>query len=114
MLYIIILFILYMFIYLYYFIFAHISVFVRVVLRPLPLFLVAVFCSTMQDDYFILHCNDGYDSFLESVFKTEILTCLTKSYKSQLNKDLQVNFSDRSARVSCSLNFMLTFTFILF
>jgi len=49
----------------------------------------------MQDDYFILHCQDeGGDSLLESVFKTEILTCLTKSYKAKLNKDLRVHFKD--------------------
>lgn len=42
----------------------------------------------------ILHCNDGYDSVLESVFKTEILTGLTKSHKAKLDRDLQVHFSD--------------------
>jgi len=51
--------------------------------------------STMQDDFFIIHCPDGYDSFLESVFKTEILTCLSKSYKAKLNQELRVQFANR-------------------
>lgn len=53
-----------------------------------------ILCSTMQDDFFIIHSNDGYDSLLESVFKTEILTALTKSYKAKLSSDLDVKFAD--------------------
>ena len=54
-----------------------------------------LFSSTMQDDMIIIHCNDGYDSVLESVFKTEILTSLTKSHKNKLNRELPVQFSDK-------------------
>lgn len=48
----------------------------------------------MQDDYFIIHSSDGYDSLLESVFKTEILTCLTKAYKAQMSRDLPIVFAN--------------------
>lgn len=58
------------------------------------------FFSTMQDGYFILHSNDKYDSLLESVFKTEILTGLTKAYKAKLNQELRVTFSDRLVKVT--------------
>lgn len=54
----------------------------------------------MQDDFIVLHSSDGYDSLLETVFKTEVLTCLTKSYKAKLGNDLRVTFSDRCVIMS--------------
>ena len=51
--------------------------------------------STKQDDLFVLHVKDDYDSLLESVFKTEFLTTLSKRYKERIHKTLHLNFTDR-------------------
>ena len=51
--------------------------------------------STLQDDFFILHVQGDYDSFLETVFKTEFLTVLSKRYKDKVGKTLHLTFSDR-------------------
>ena len=55
----------------------------------------SLYCSTMQDDLFVLHIQNDYASVLESVFKTEFLTLLTKRYKDKTGKDLRLQFSDR-------------------
>ena len=49
----------------------------------------------MQDDIFVLHVQNDYASVLESVFKTEFLTLLTKRYKDKTGKDLRLSFSDK-------------------
>ncbi|KAL4227974.1 Unconventional myosin-If [Mactra antiquata] len=69
--------------------------FVEVVKRKLPLEQVqsAAF-STMQDDIFILHIQNDYASVLESLFKTEFLSLLTKRYKDKTGKELRLQFSD--------------------
>ena len=49
----------------------------------------------MQDDIFVLHVQNDYASVLESVFKTEFLTLLTKRYKDKTGNDLRLSFSDK-------------------
>ncbi|XP_060576801.1 unconventional myosin-Ie-like isoform X2 [Ruditapes philippinarum] len=68
---------------------------VEVVKRKLPLEEVqSVAFSTMQDDIFLLHIQNDYASVLESVFKTEFLSLLTKRYKDKTGKELRLIFSD--------------------
>ncbi|XP_067665712.1 unconventional myosin-Ie-like isoform X1 [Haliotis asinina] len=63
--------------------------------RELPIDAISgVSLSTMQDDFFILHIQGDYSSLLESTFKTEFLTVLTKRYKDKTGKTLQPQFSD--------------------
>lgn len=49
--------------------------------------------STMQDDIFILH-EQEYDSLLESVFKTEFLSLLSKRYEEKTQRKLPLKFSN--------------------
>ncbi|XP_067932052.1 unconventional myosin-Ie-like isoform X2 [Watersipora subatra] len=56
--------------------------------------ITGVSLSALQDDFFILHSNDSYDSLLESVFKTEVLTCLSKCHKAKLSRDLRLKFNN--------------------
>lgn len=58
--------------------------------------LTAVFVlrSTRQDDFFVLH-ESQYDSLLESTFKTEFLSLLSKRYEEVLKRKLAISFSDR-------------------
>lgn len=53
--------------------------------------ILSVSLSTMQDDIFILH-EQEYDSLLESVFKTEFLSLLTKRYEEKTQKQLPLKF----------------------
>lgn len=55
--------------------------------------LLSVSLSTMQDDIFILH-EQEYDSLLESVFKTELLSLLAKRYEEKTQKQLPLKFSN--------------------
>ena len=48
----------------------------------------------MQDDFFVLYVQNDYASVLESVFKTEFLLLLSKSYKEKTSKELRLQFSD--------------------
>ncbi|KAJ0032744.1 hypothetical protein NQD34_002825 [Periophthalmus magnuspinnatus] len=50
--------------------------------------------STRQDDFFILH-EAQYDSLLESNFKTEFLSLLSKRYEEVTKRKLTISFSDR-------------------
>lgn len=50
--------------------------------------------STRQDDFFVLH-ESQYDSLLESTFKTEFLSLLSKRYEEVLKRKLAISFSDR-------------------
>lgn len=68
---------------------------VEVVKRKLPLEQVqSIAFSTMQDDLFILHIQNEYASVLESIFKTEFLSLLTKRYKDKTGKELRLQFTD--------------------
>ncbi|KAJ6664230.1 hypothetical protein lerEdw1_008449, partial [Lerista edwardsae] len=51
------------------------------------------FHSTMQDDLFVLH-EQEYDSLLESVFKTEFLTLLSKRFEEKTQRRLVLKFSN--------------------
>ncbi|KAK5907011.1 hypothetical protein CesoFtcFv8_004903 [Champsocephalus esox] len=50
--------------------------------------------STRQDDFFILH-EAQYDSLLESNFKTEFLSLLSKRYEDINKRKLMISFTDR-------------------
>nr|XP_057929823.1 unconventional myosin-If [Doryrhamphus excisus] len=50
--------------------------------------------STRQDDFFILH-ETQYDSLLESNFKTEFLSLLSKRYEDLTRRKLPISFTDR-------------------
>ncbi|XP_028259817.1 unconventional myosin-If isoform X2 [Parambassis ranga] len=50
--------------------------------------------STRQDDFFILH-EAQYDSLLESNFKTEFLSLLSKRYEDVTQRKLTISFADR-------------------
>ncbi|KFP06406.1 Unconventional myosin-If, partial [Calypte anna] len=49
--------------------------------------------STRQDDFFILHENDA-DNFLESIFKTELISLLCKRYEELTRTKLRLCFKD--------------------
>ncbi|XP_032302679.1 unconventional myosin-Ie isoform X1 [Coturnix japonica] len=55
--------------------------------------ILSVSLSTMQDDMFILH-EQEYDSLLESVFKTEFLSLLSKRYEEKTQGKLPLKFSN--------------------
>lgn len=50
--------------------------------------------STRQDDFFVLH-EAQYDSLLESNFKTEFLSLLSKRYEDVTKRKLTISFADR-------------------
>lgn len=52
--------------------------------------------STRQDDFFILQ-DDAADSFLETVFKTEFVSLLSKRYEEAARRALPLTFSDTYA-----------------
>uniref|UniRef100_A0A3Q3LAM8 Osteoclast-stimulating factor 1 n=1 Tax=Mastacembelus armatus TaxID=205130 RepID=A0A3Q3LAM8_9TELE len=54
----------------------------------------AVSLSTRQDDFFILH-EAQYDNLLESNFKTEFLSLLSKRYEEVTKRKLTISFADR-------------------
>ncbi|OXA64664.1 Unconventional myosin-Ie [Folsomia candida] len=56
--------------------------------------IIKVSLSTRQDDLLILHIRGTYDSVVESTFKTEFLTVLSKKYKAVTQQDLPITFSD--------------------
>ncbi|XP_071844159.1 unconventional myosin-Ie-like isoform X1 [Apostichopus japonicus] len=54
----------------------------------------SVSLSTLQDDFFVLHIANDYASLLESVFKTEFLTVLSKKFESTTGSKLNIQFSN--------------------
>ncbi|XP_074836635.1 unconventional myosin-Ie-like isoform X2 [Carettochelys insculpta] len=54
----------------------------------------SVSLSTLQDDFLIVHAPQ-YDSVLESVFKTELLSLLCKRYQERTRQPLPVKFSNQ-------------------
>uniref|UniRef100_A0A674IVW5 Myosin IE n=1 Tax=Terrapene triunguis TaxID=2587831 RepID=A0A674IVW5_9SAUR len=54
----------------------------------------SVSLSTLQDDFLIVH-EPQYDSVLESVFKTELLSLLCKRYEERTRQQLSVKFSNQ-------------------
>lgn len=57
--------------------------------------IVKVSLSTRQDDIFVIHVENDYGSVLESTFKTELLSILSKRYKELSHRDLQIEFTDQ-------------------
>ncbi|XP_069078176.1 unconventional myosin-Ie isoform X2 [Pleurodeles waltl] len=55
--------------------------------------ILSVSVSTLQDDFFILH-EQEYDSLLDSVFKTEFLSLLSKRYEEKMQRKLPLKFSN--------------------
>ncbi|CAN8005135.1 unnamed protein product, partial [Ixodes hexagonus] len=51
--------------------------------------------STRQDDFLVIQVKNDYDSFLESVFKTEFLYVLDKKMKEKCHRPLNLHFADR-------------------
>ena len=51
--------------------------------------------STLQDDFVVLHVPGEYDTVFETVFKTELLTVLTKKYEAEVGKALTIDFRDK-------------------
>ena len=63
-----------------------------VILRPI----MSTSCfSPFQDDFFVIHVTNDYDSVLESIFKTEFLHVLSKKYQEKAQKKLEINFNDK-------------------
>lgn len=56
---------------------------------------VFVLCSTRQDDVFVVHVEHEYGSVLESMFKTEFLSIISKRYKEMIKRDLHIEFADQ-------------------
>uniref|UniRef100_A0A3Q3G356 Osteoclast-stimulating factor 1 n=1 Tax=Kryptolebias marmoratus TaxID=37003 RepID=A0A3Q3G356_KRYMA len=56
--------------------------------------IAGVSLSARQDDFFVLH-EAQYDSLLESNFKTEFLSLLSKRYEEVTKSKLTISFSDR-------------------
>lgn len=54
-----------------------------------------LFYSPFQDDFFVIHVVNDYDSVLESLFKTEFLHVLSKKYEARTNRKLDINFAQR-------------------
>ena len=50
-------------------------------------------CSPFQDDFFILHVQDDFDSVLYTVLKTEFLTLLSEKYKAITQNQLRFTFN---------------------
>ncbi|XP_048471683.1 unconventional myosin-Ie [Rhincodon typus] len=55
--------------------------------------ILTISLSTLQDDFFILH-EQEYDSLLESVFKTEFISLLSKRYEERMQRKLPLRFSN--------------------
>nr|DBA31710.1 TPA: hypothetical protein GDO54_007499 [Pyxicephalus adspersus] len=54
--------------------------------------ILSVSLSTLQDDFFILH-EQEYDSLLESLFKTEFISLLSKHYEEKTQRKLPLKFN---------------------
>ncbi|KAL0134329.1 hypothetical protein PUN28_001256 [Cardiocondyla obscurior] len=50
--------------------------------------------STLQDNFIIIHVKEDYASLLESVFKTEFLSLLSKKYLEDIGHPLNVRFNN--------------------
>ncbi|XP_043934508.1 unconventional myosin-Ie isoform X2 [Protopterus annectens] len=54
---------------------------------------LSVSLSTFQDDFFIIH-EQEYDSLLESIFKTEFISLLSKHFEEKAQRKLPLKFSN--------------------
>ncbi|XP_063782260.1 unconventional myosin-Ie isoform X1 [Pseudophryne corroboree] len=55
--------------------------------------ILSVSLSTLQDDFFIIH-EQEYDSLLESLFKTELISLLSKHYEEKTQRKLPLKFNN--------------------
>ncbi len=53
-----------------------------------------------KDDFVIFHVRNTYDTVIESIFKTELVTTLSKKYKAATGQELPVHFSDKYGTIS--------------
>lgn len=69
---------------------------VEVVKRKIQLSQITkISLSTRQDDVFVVHVEHEYGSVLESMFKTEFLSIISKRYKEMIKRDLHIEFADQ-------------------
>ncbi|KAI8999429.1 P-loop containing nucleoside triphosphate hydrolase protein [Gaertneriomyces semiglobifer] len=69
--------------------------FVKVVKRKIPMGDVqGVTLSTKADDVFVLHVMGDYDSVMQDIFKTELVTVLSEKYNAATGRILQLKFQD--------------------
>lgn len=50
--------------------------------------------SPFQDDFLVFHLDKEYDSLIEDVFKTELITIIAMNYEKKCAQVLKINFSD--------------------
>lgn len=50
--------------------------------------------SDVQDDFIVFHVNNDYDTLLQSIFKTELLSTLNKKLKEGFDRTLNLHFND--------------------
>ncbi|EZA57696.1 Myosin-Ie [Ooceraea biroi] len=68
---------------------------IQVIKRKLPFNQIShVSLSTLQDNFIIIHAREDYGSLLESVFKTEFLSVLSKKYLEDTGHILIIKFSN--------------------
>ncbi|KAL6257902.1 hypothetical protein P5V15_011501 [Pogonomyrmex californicus] len=69
--------------------------FIEVIKRKLSFNQIShVSLSTLQDNFMIIHIKEDYASLLESVFKTEFLSALSKKYLEDIGHPLNIRFSN--------------------
>jgi myosin-1 len=68
---------------------------IKVVKRNIPFAdISSLSLSTKCDDIFVIHTPNDYDSVLETVFKTELVTVVSEKYQLKLGRNLSLNFKD--------------------
>ncbi|XP_012234244.1 unconventional myosin-Ie-like [Linepithema humile] len=68
---------------------------IEVIKRKLPFNQIShVSLSTLQDNFIIIHTKEDYASLLESVFKTEFLSVLSKKYLEDTGHLMNIRFSN--------------------
>ena len=68
---------------------------VKAVKRKIPLENVVAICvSSLADDFFVLNVKDDFDSVLENVYKTELITELCSAYNLKTGVTLNLAFTD--------------------
>lgn len=54
---------------------------------------LSLVCSTLQDDFMILH-EQEYDSLLECMFKTEFISLLSRRYEEKTQRKMPLKFAN--------------------
>jgi myosin-1 len=69
---------------------------IEIVKRKIPLeAITAISLSPLQDDFFVMHIANDFDSVLESVLKTEFLTLLSEKYRAHTQSQLKFTFNNK-------------------